>query len=182
MKAAHLTDEALGWLLRQSREMEEAPEAVIQRAIDLWQHAPRRAVAAQPSLLKRLTAALSFDSQGAGGLAFGMRSATGYAGGHINTPPRQLLFSTEGRDIDVRISPVITSTGEGWKISGQILGPDDAGQAQLSGPAGFSADAKWNELSEFSFDSVPQGQYTLTLRSAEWEMELPTIEIPATTN
>ena len=89
---------------------------------------------------------------------------------------RQLLFSLDGRDVDLRIAPA----GEPgrFRVQGQVLGPDAAGMAAFHcGDA--QGEAAWNELAEFGFDAVPAGTCRLLLRTAAWEAELPPIELAA---
>ncbi len=131
----------------------DAPEAVVQRAVKLF-HAR---AALQPGLLRQLAALLTFDSAQAP-LAVGLRSAL--AG------PRQLLFSAETCDIDVRLSPA----GDNWMIRGQVLGEEAPGVVRLN-PSG--AQAELNALSEFSLPVVPAGRYSLTLVLRDLEIETP---------
>jgi hypothetical protein len=162
-------DERLADALRASRVMHDAPEALIERAVGLWQPRAVVATAAPPSLLQRLVATLQFDSAGAAPLAFGLRSASG--AGEV----RQLLFSLEGRDIDLRIAPA----GEPgrFRLSGQVLGPDAAGVVAFD-CGGLQGEAAWNELAEFGFDAVPAGDCRLVLRTDAWQAELPVISLP----
>jgi hypothetical protein len=155
-------DDALEQALRASRALEDAPEALIERAIGLWQ--PRAAAA--PGALRRLVAALQFDSAGASPLAWGVRAAPGEV--------RQLLFALDGRDVDLRVAPA--AEPQRWRVSGQVLGPDTAGTAELA-VGGHAVRADWNDLAEFAFDAVPGGTCRLLLRTADWEAELPPIEL-----
>jgi len=137
---------------------------VINRALQLFQ-ARRPAPAASP-MLRALAARLQFDSAGLTAQAAGVRN--------VGEDTRQILFSAEGRDVDLRISP----EGEGWLLSGQVLGPDVSGRAQLAVGA-YRADVAWNELCEFSFEGVPEGEATLTLQGTDWEIVLPLLHIQA---
>lgn len=161
-------DAELETALLRSRTLMDAPEAVIQRALDLWQtRTPASTGAAEPAfggLRRRLAALLDFDSAVAAPAA--LRSG--------GDGMRQLLFTAEGRDVDLRVA---APDGTGCRISGQILGPDEAGVALLS-CGSYQAETAWSELSEFSFDGVPAGTCRITLRSADWELELPDVEIP----
>lgn len=172
-------DEALAARLRASRTIEDAPESVVQRALGLWrQAAPVAAADATASapapgpraVLRRLVAQLRLDTSGTSPLAHGLRSAGGGT--------RQLIYFSEGRDIDVRVAPVPTATGRQWRISGQVLGPDVAGMAELRGAGGTRSTA-WSDLAEFAFSDLEPGCFTLVLRAADWEMELPPIDVPA---
>lgn len=174
MTHRHDTDTELEAALKASRTLVDAPEHVIQRAIDVFA-ARGMAQAATPApqpagLRQRLQALLSFDSGGLAPAAAGVRSM----GSGTGSGTRQVLFSAEGRDIDLRIGP---SSAAGWQVSGQILGPDETGTVELR-CGGFQARTAWNELSEFRFDGVPGGACQLTLRSADWELDLPDVQIP----
>lgn len=150
-------DAALAGALARSRLLVDAPEALIQRTIALFD--------ARRPAPRRLAAVLRFDSLGLAPQAAGVRSG--------GDGTRQVLFSAEGRDIDLRIAP----DGGRWRISGQVLGPDAQGRAQLESDAG-KLEVDWNELSEFGFESVPAGTITLTLHGEGWEMVLPALKIP----
>jgi hypothetical protein len=165
---SHLTDTDanLEAALRSSRVLLDAPESVIRRAIDVF--VPFASKPAQPPLLRRLAAVLSFDSRSAGAIPAGVRGATD---GSI----RQLLFCADGRDVDLRIAPA--ETGPGFSIGGQVLGPDTAGSA-LFHSGDLRIEVPWNEWSEFRIDAVPPGPARLTLRADDWELELPELQIP----
>lgn len=159
-------DDTLQRRLRDSRQLEDAPEHLIQRAIDLWQ--PRAAAsAAAGGVLRRWTAMLRFDSADGGNLALGLR-----AGGASAT--RQMLFSAEGRDIDLRLEPLADRT---WRVSGQVLGPDASGIAELRCGDAAAQQVAWNELCEFEFAPVAAGSCTLTLRADGWEIAFPSFDL-----
>lgn len=168
-------DAALEQALRDCRRLEDAPEHVIQRALVAWR--PRGAKGAARGLLQQVLAALTFDSGAAAPLAFGMRSA----GGTL----RQLLFSAQGRDVDLRIAPVAAAAAGGepdaarWQLSGQVLGPDSAGTVVLADAAGqVLGEVALSDLGEFRLPAVPAGAYALTLRFAETEVVLPPVQVP----
>jgi hypothetical protein len=154
-------------LLRASRALEDAPEAVIDRAIGLWR-AAAPAAAPPPGVVERLVAALRFDSAATTPLAQGMRAGA--------SAVRQLLYSASGRDIDLRLTR--PDGGDLWRVSGQVLGPDAQGEAVLLAD-GFSARCAWSELCEFHFDAVPAGRFRLLLHAAQWEIEVPGFDLPA---
>ena len=158
-------DEALSRELRASRQLFEAPEAVIQRAIHVFA-AQAPAPAPAPRLLQRLLATLTFDSASLTPLGAGLRSES--------AATRQLLFSAEGRDVDLRVAAA--DDGQHFIVSGQVLGPDETGVAVLKCSDGeFSA--AWNELSEFQFVPVGLGPCRVTLRAEGWEIELPPLQL-----
>jgi hypothetical protein len=167
-------DEALARRLPATRTLEDAPEAVIQRALGLWRAAIPAAAAASPASppagLRRLSAVLRADSAAASALAFGLRSS--------GSGTRQLLYHSDGRDVDLRIMPMPTTHGPRWRIFGQVFGPDERGSAQLRGAQG-TQDLAWNDLAEFDFPDLPAGRITIVLRGDDWELELPAIELAA---
>jgi len=164
-------DEALAARLRASRLLEDAPESLIQRALGLWRAADAPVPAGPaPARLRRLVASLKFDSARRTPLALGLRSAGGAT--------RQLIYFSEGRDVDVRVAAVHTAGGLQWRISGQVLGPDATGMAELR-TGGQARTTSWTELGEFVFGEVAAGQITLVLRSSDWELELPAFDVPA---
>lgn len=139
----------------------DAPRDVIAHARNVFRHG---ASLKSASLVRRIVAALTFDSL-TSAPAFGMRS--GQAG------TRQLLFSAEGNDIDLRIS----AQADGWVISGQVLGATSkSADALLQGDA-HSTMAVLNDLSEFSFAPVPPGNYKLNVRLGDVEVEVQQLEL-----
>ncbi len=164
MTPATDSDDDLTAALLRSRLLVDAPEPVIHRALQIFQ--ARRPAATAPRLLRTLAARLQFDSAGLGAQVAGVRN--------MGEDTRQILFSAEGRDVDLRISP----EGEGWLLSGQVLGPDATGRAQLAVGA-YRGEVAWNELCEFSFQGVPEGEATLTLQGDDWEIVLPLMHLQA---
>ena len=142
-------------------DVENAPASLITNAKAMFRG---RGANREPSRLARVLAALTFDSLTAKP-AFGLRS--GVSAG------RQLVYSTEMADIDLRVSP---QSGE-WEIAGQILGSSQSGgKVNLAG-GGFSASADLNELAEFGFQSVPSGIYTMFVHLPELEIEIPPLQL-----
>ena len=141
---------------------EDAPRDVLAGAVGLFHTRPARA-----GLLRRVVAALSFDS-GAQGLAFGVRS--GQTGA-----PRQLIFNAGDVDVDLRLAP----GAEGWAVSGQVLGECAGGWAELGGgeERASAARAELNELCEFALPAVPAGSYTLRLRLDDLLVEIPDLDL-----
>lgn len=153
----------LAWLSRtiglmRQDAMVDAPEALVRRAIGL-----RRSGLPLAGLLRRVTAALRFDSR-LEPLAMGLRSADG--------GPRSLLFAAEDRELDLQIM----RRGERWQITGQVLGPDPGGQVELVGPAG-RVQAELSDIGEFVLAPVPAGRYALTLRQGDCEIAVPELEL-----
>jgi len=147
--------------LMKSDHTEAAPVELVNYAKNLFRG---QRGAPKPSLVERVLAVLAFDSLTVAP-GFGLRSGLG-AG-------RQLIYSTEMADIDLRVSP---QSGE-WEIAGQILGSSHSeGKVNLESDA-FSASANLNELSEFSFRSVPRGTYRMFVHLPNLEIETPPLEV-----
>ena len=153
---------------RAVRTLVDAPEDWQKAAIGLWPTAPSIWALAAGAVLRTLQAALSFDSWAQPAPALGMRSTA--------TELRHLLYSVEGRDIDLRVVP----TGAEYSISGQVLGPDEHGVIELSSE-GFGSRqshvAALDGLGEFRIEGVRAGPYVLTLRLGQDEIVLPAIEV-----
>jgi hypothetical protein len=168
---AELTDAELARLVRQAAALPDAPPALIRQAIDLWTTPapPQTLRAAAQGLMRQLTAVLSFDSWAAAPLAQGLRSSRGDL--------RHLLFSTQGRDIDLRVVP----DAQRFVLAGQILGPDETGMVELSpsddGPAGPPHVVALNMMGEFRIDGIEAGRYVLTLRLGEDTIVIPPIDV-----
>jgi hypothetical protein len=164
-----LSDEELLARLPQAAALPDAPAAWMQRAVAAWQ-APlgvRLAGAAQ-GLSERVQAWLRFDSWAGAPLAAGLRS-TG------TSATRQLIFSAEGRDIDLRIAP---SDGELFSVSGQVLGPDERGTVTLAREDGtVPNEAPLDDFGEFHLAGVEPGRYSLRLLLPAQELQLPVFDV-----
>lgn len=142
---------------------EDAPPRVIKRALKLF-----RARSAQKDtssgFRQRVLAVLHFDSIGLAP-AFGVRSGKPGA--------RQLLFSTNVNEIDLRIEPA----DQAWLISGQVLGVSTAGGTVVLEGDASTSEAPLNELSEFTLPPVQAGTYKLILNLTDVEVEIEEIRI-----
>jgi hypothetical protein len=162
-----LSDADLERALLSSRDLADAPEHVIHRAIAVFMR-PTAAVP-KPGILRRLAAVLSFDSGDALPLAFGQRSS----GGSV----RQLLFTVEGRDIDLRVVPGAEQGS--FALSGQILGPDRGGSVRVRSEAGHDLQScELSDMGEFKLPPVSSGTYVLTLEVSDLAIDLPPVRIP----
>jgi hypothetical protein len=171
-------DDRLGDALRASRLLIDAPEALIQRTVALFQASARPAASAP---LPRWRAVLQFDSGLASPLAFGMRSATAEV--------RQLLYSLQGCDVDLRVARDDSGGDNGFSLSGQLLGPDSQGVVVAergSADDGSGADqpapllrAALNELGEFRLPPLAAGAWRLSVELADKTIELPPLQLGA---
>ncbi len=141
----------------------DAPRDVLAYARNIF----RGSQLSEPSLLRRIVAALSFDSSLNRAPAFGVRSG--------QATSRQLLYSAEQSDIDLRIS----SQDDQWIVAGQLLGQDCVGgRVEIEGESGLAV-AALNELCEFTLPPLPPGSYTLRLLLRDAEVEIPQLELGA---
>jgi hypothetical protein len=175
MKPLHeLRDDELAELARLGQTLRDAPAPLLHQALRLWSGSPLAQGGVWQAAARRVLAVLSFDSWATSPLAAGMRSAPAP---FTAEPARHLLFSAQGRDLDLRVLP----QGQGFAVSGQVLGPDLGGQVRLvaEGGAGETAErvTELDELGGFHIDNLARGRYLLTLRAGEDEVVLPTIEI-----
>jgi hypothetical protein len=156
--------ERIAGLMRADNSV-DAPRDVLVGAISLYAARPTR-----EGFLRRVVAALSFDSQASRQPAFGLRSAE-------QSSSRQLLFSAGDVDVDLRLAP----GEEGWMVSGQVLGECAGGWAELgvAEDEGRAARAELNELCEFALPVVPAGSYTLRLRLDDLLVEIPDLNLRA---
>ena len=168
------SDDEFVQLAQRAAALPDAPPALVRAALGLWPSAPTVSpVDIAAATLRLVRAMLSFDSWASSPLAAGMR-ATGSA-------TRHLLFSADGRDIDLRISPAAQT----YALTGQILGPDETGVIALAAQRDDGSEAPevrlavLDELGEFRLDGVVSGTYVMTLRVGNDEILLPPIAVGA---
>ncbi|HKY28576.1 MAG TPA: hypothetical protein VJM12_11620 [Pyrinomonadaceae bacterium] len=147
--------------LMRSDNSEDAPTDVISNAVGLFRdHWPSR----EPLVPRRLTAELIFDSLKMAP-AFGVRSR--------QTASRQLIYSAEETDIDLRL----TFNNEMWEVSGQVLREDCVeGRVEINGPSGVRS-AALNETCEFVLPAVSPGDYVLRVSMQGLLVEVPRLEL-----
>jgi hypothetical protein len=186
-----LTDDELAGFIKRAQALPDAPAAYVQRAVDVWnaklQTAPQAVVGASlkevatagkdaaDAVLEHIRAVLSFDSWTVSPAALGLRS--------MPSQTRRLLFSAQGRDIDLRINPSVNH----YALAGQILGPDEDGAIEISGeivaPPGTPVGGRitrivtFDEFGSFRLEDVAAGTYHLTLRMRHTVIELPPIQV-----
>lgn len=169
-----MTSEEFTELVQKAAALPSAPAELVRRAVDAWQSAqPSPLQAAAQQALRRVVAVLSFDSWGTAPVAYGVRSAA--------EEVRHLLFSAYGRDIDLRLAP----RGSRFALTGQVLGPDGWGVAELTAQPGEAGQmgprqaVALDDMGEFHMDGIERGRYVLTLRLGVDEIELPPIDVGA---
>lgn len=164
-----LTDDEFAHLVHRAvQALPDAPLAWQQAAIGLWPASGGRVGEVVKALGAVIAAVLTFDSWATPGLSLGMRS--------LRSPTRHLLYSAEGRDIDLRI----TQADEAYAISGQILGPDEAGRVELTAVgAGSEAghSGALDAMGEFRIAAVPAGRYVLTLHLGERPIVVQSLDV-----
>jgi hypothetical protein len=118
----------------ETNQATDAPCDVVSHAANLFNG---RAKSPRRSLKRRILAALSFDS---------LDQSPVHAVRSGRTGSRQLVYSAEANDIDLRISV----QDDMWVVTGQILREDcEGGSVEMEGLSD-SVDATLNELCEFT--------------------------------
>jgi hypothetical protein len=178
-----LTDDELHHQLgRAVQALPDAPLHLQRAAIGLW---PAAGLSGAPSLvalaqavLTQIAAVLSFDSWALPAAVAGMRS--------LRSPTRHLLYSAQGRDIDLRISPSPVGSSPAstaFAIAGQILGPDETGSVQLTAlQDGVTGErqtllTQLDEMGEFRIEGLVPGSYALTLQLGGDAIVLPPLQV-----
>ena len=166
-----LSDDDLVQALRRAhRELPDAPPAWQRSALALFRAPAGTSLRDAAVALGRLVhAVLTFDSWAAPSLVGGMRS--------LRSPTRHLLYSAQGRDIDLRINP----QGGLFSLSGQILGPDETGRIELvalgSPDTAVGHEGALDALGEFRIDGVPAGLYRLSLHVGDAPIIVQPLEV-----
>lgn len=151
--------------LMRTDKAEDAPRDLVAHTINLFR-TRAASVSKEPALIKRIVAALSFDS---------FQTSPAYAVRSGQAAARQLLYSAGECDLDLRITP----NGELWNVSGQVLGKDCTGGHVEMESASSVARAALNQQCEFALTAVPTGGYHLRLCLTDLEVEIPQLELKA---
>lgn len=168
-----LSDDEFAALARQGLAMPDAPAAWVNAATALWSTRPVTLKETATAALRLLKGVLTFDSWAPGSAAMAVRSA--------DSSTRHLLFSAQGRDIDLRVAP----DAQRFALAGQILGPDEAGIVELSADdtddsaLGTVRQIALDAMGEFRLDGIASGRYVLTLRLGDDVIVLPPIDVGA---
>jgi hypothetical protein len=170
---SELSDEEFLALTRDAAALRDAPAAWVNNAKSLWAAREKSPNSSAPSvvqdIIERIRAVLSFDSWTVSPLASGLRS--------MPSQTRHLLFSAQGRDVDLRINP----SANRFSLSGQVLGPDEFGALELAKNDEQSASSRsvrvvtFNRYGAFTIDDLSPGTYFVTLRMNRTVIELPPI-------
>ncbi|MGH9841305.1 MAG: hypothetical protein ACREEM_21330 [Blastocatellia bacterium] len=145
--------------MMRTHKVVDVPQHLDKFALQLFR--PR--IATSPSLLRRVQAALSFDSLQMSP-AFGLRAA--------QSTTRQLIFSTDEYDLDLCIAP----SGGSFLLTGQVLGPARNGTVELRGHF-VTLQTDLNDSLEFSLPAAPAGKYELILRLRDSEIVVPNLQL-----
>ncbi len=148
--------------LMQADDSADAPADAVQWSKNLFR---TRAVEPQKSVVERILAVLQVDLA-PNRAVFGERSASA-------ADARQMLFAAGGLQIDLRIA----KAGKVFRVTGQVLGEGFAGAAARFSNAEKKFTTELNELSEFAFEKISKGKYTLTLQIRGKEIIIENIEI-----
>jgi hypothetical protein len=146
----------------QTDESADAPAEAVKWSKNLFR---TRAGEPKKSLVEKVLAVLQVDLAPHKAI-FGERSASASAA-------RQMLFEAGAQKIDLRI----TKVNKGFKIHGQVLGAPFAGAAVQLFTDEKSFTVKSNELSEFVFEKISKGKYTLSLIFKDKEIIIENIKI-----
>ena len=148
--------------LMQADDSADAPAGAVKWSKNLFR---TRAVEPKKSLVERVLAVLQVDLA-PNRAVFGERSASA-------EQARQMLFGAGAHQIDLRIAQI----NKGFKVTGQILGEGFAGaEAKLFDDEKIFT-VKSNELSEFVFEKISKGKYTLSLIFKDKEIIIENIKI-----
>jgi hypothetical protein len=144
-------------LLMKGDRTNDAPRDVLASAINIFSQEKR-------SPLRRIVAILTFDSRNPGPV-FGVRT--------LPTASRQMLYSAEESDLELRI----TVQNDECILAGQVIGEGWAGgHVEILGVAGRS-EATLNDVCEFKLPPIPVGNYSLTVRMLDRQIEIPELEL-----
>jgi anti-sigma factor RsiW len=149
--------------LMKTDRAEDAPRDVLVHVSNLFRG---WAELRPPSMVRKLIAALSFDSFSTAP-AFGVRSG--------QSASRQLVYSVEGNDIDLRV----TAEEDQWIVSGQVLRENCAeARVEIDGVTG-SASTVLNDSCEFTLPPLPRGDYSLRILISDLEIAIPHLDVGA---
>jgi hypothetical protein len=162
-------DDGLIQTLRRAMRDPEPPRHVVAAAIGVWKERPAKASAL--GHLIRVMAELVFDSHLQSPVALGLRSTA------ADVRVRHLLFSAQGRDVDIRVIADLSVVPQRWTMGGQVLGPDSSGTITAAREGGESQSVPLDAMGEFSVGGLAAGRYVVTFVCGSTEIVLPAIDI-----
>jgi hypothetical protein len=169
MTAPPSDENALLLALKRALADEEPPATLVASVQALG--APRPAGPGPLDRLARLVAELVQDSWSMAPGALGLR------GGGADPAVRHLLYSADGRDIDLRVSADAGRGPDRWRINGQVLGPDARGEVLLAREGDAPVAVALDALGEFDLPGLVAGRYAVTIVGEGVEIVLPAIDI-----
>lgn len=170
MTAPPSDENALLLALKRALADEEPPAALVASVEALG--APRPVAPGPLDRLARLVAELVQDSWNVAPAALGLR-------GGADPAVRHLLYSADGRDIDLRVSADAGRGPDRWRLNGQVLGPDAHGEVVLAHEGGAPVSVALDALGEFDLPGLLAGRYAVTIVGDGVEIVLPPIDIGA---
>jgi anti-sigma factor RsiW len=152
-------------LMRRARAV-DAPAEALNFAKNIFRAQQRAFAPRQATVGQKIAAVLKMDLSALNPV-FGERSA-------LMGEQRQMLFSAGEHDVDLRVR----LAGERLAVSGQVLGEIVAGEsfARLSGE-NFDAETEIDELGEFTFRDVVNGNYELKLKIGSTEVAVSNLQL-----
>lgn len=124
----------------------------------------------RPGIMRRVLAALSFDS--------GMQPALGVRSAGCSEAQRQFIYSTDLADIALNLQP---RPGGKLDLLGQILADGDEDpegftvQLLRKGVEAGIADA--DDLGEFAFEEIEPGRYEIIISAGRFEILIPPFDL-----
>jgi hypothetical protein len=162
--------EALEFLLRADKLISPPPwvQRRAERIARQRQPIRQRRPANWPGTVRRVVAALAFDSQEQPQFA-GLRA--------VQTHVRRLLFQTENVEVDLEVAP--SSASEQVRLAGQVTagGIDPSGGYLRLSTNGDEWLTELDETGEFWLDSLSPGAYRLEVVLRDRVIEVPVLPI-----
>ena len=103
------------------------------------------------------------------------RTAVGVRSAGLGT--RQMLFQVDDAEVLLQIRP--GKDGGRLQVMGQVLDaglPSEAAGIELYGPDG-EIDSMTDDEGEFRVDSLPKGDYALTVSTADFLLHMPSVTL-----
>lgn len=162
IKSNNSNEQAINEIIRlmQTDQSVDAPEDAVKRAKNIFLS---KAAEPKQSLVQKVFAVLQVN----------LSPRTAVFGERSTAAVRQMLFEAGDASIDLRI----TEGEQGFSLAGQILSEDFTGAEITLSNAKKSITARAGQLSEFKFENLAQGKYTLTITQKDRQIEIENLEI-----